>query len=209
MGAVSIKGSKEGLTAYISSSDYEEIKSELYDKLNEGREFFAGCNLKLTGDNKLSDCEYEKLSKYLKEQFSINAIHNVQDKSNDNINSVQYFTDIYEGKTKFIERTVRSGERILYNGNIIVIGDVNSGAEVIAFGNIVVLGVLRGIAHAGFNGNKKAIVAAYMLEPAQLRIADLIARAPDEKVEKPQMPEVASIHENNIIVEPYLPEKYY
>ena len=54
------------------------------------------------------------------------------------------FTGIYEGRTKFIKRTIRGGQCINSKGNIVIIGDINSGAEVSAGGNIIVLGSIRG-----------------------------------------------------------------
>ena len=90
-----------------------------------------------------------------------------------------------------------------------VIGDVNSGAEVIATGNIVILGALRGIAEAGSNGNKKAFVAAYKLNPELLKIGNIIGRSPDNRnAEVPSVPELAMIEGDIILIEPYLPNKY-
>ena len=53
-------------------------------------------------------------------------------------------------------------DKIFFNGNIVVIGDVNSGAEVISTGNIVILGELKGRVHAGFKGNDKTIIAKHL-----------------------------------------------
>ena len=82
------------------------------------------------------------------------------------------FTGIYEGKTKFVRKTIRSGQSINYPGNIVIVGDVNPGAEIYAAGNIIVLGTLKGVVHAGTNGNEKAIIAAFKLEPQILQIVD-------------------------------------
>ncbi len=46
--------------------------------------------------------------------------------------------------TLLVKRTIRSGQRIAYNGNVVVLGDVNPGAEVVASGDVIVLGHLRG-----------------------------------------------------------------
>ena len=88
------------------------------------------------------------------------------------MDAVTYSTD--EGMTKFYKGTVRNGQRIDYQGNIIVMGDVNPGAEIVAGGNIIVLGNLRGMAHAGVSGDKRAIVMALCLQPTQLRIGNVI-----------------------------------
>lgn len=73
---------------------------------------------------------------------------------------------------------IRSGACFEAPGHLVVVGDVNPGAEIRAAGNIVVLGSLRGIAHAGREGHPSFILAL-QLQPQQLRIGDLIARAAD------------------------------
>ncbi|WDC83868.1 septum site-determining protein MinC [Caloramator sp. mosi_1] len=149
--------------------------------------------------NLLDDDFLKYMQELLKEKYSINAYYeNIKVKEE----TEKIFSGIYEGKTKFIRNTVRSGQRIYCQGNVVVIGDVNSGAEIIANGNIVILGALRGVVHAGANGNRKAIVAAYMLQPSLLKIADITSRAPDEKI-KPKVPEVAKVKDNFIVIEPY------
>lgn len=82
--------------------------------------------------------------------------------------------DILTSETKFHRGSLRSGQKIETEGSIVILGDVNSGAEVIASENIIVLGALRGLAHAGANGNKGAIIAAGVLEAVQLRIANIV-----------------------------------
>ena len=82
--------------------------------------------------------------------------------------------EIESSQTKFHRGAVRSGKRIEYDGSIVILGDVNDGAEIVASDNIVVLGILRGLAHAGARGNKKAIVAAASIDSKQIRIADII-----------------------------------
>lgn len=42
------------------------------------------------------------------------------------------------------------------------------------------MGSLRGMAHAGIDGDDKAIIAASHMRPTQLRIAGIISRSPDE-----------------------------
>jgi len=82
--------------------------------------------------------------------------------------------EIEEGTTKYIKNSIRSGNKIMYEGSLVILGDVNAGAEIIAGGNIVVVGDLRGVAHAGATGNKKAIIAAENIESPQLRISNLL-----------------------------------
>jgi septum site-determining protein MinC len=77
--------------------------------------------------------------------------------------------------TLYHRGTLRGGQTLHNLGNIVVIGDVNPGAELIASGDILVFGSLRGVAHAGAQGDLSARVVALELAPTQLRIATMIA----------------------------------
>lgn len=81
--------------------------------------------------------------------------------------------------TLYLRKTIRSGQSISSDGNIIVIGDVNPGSEIIAKGDITVWGILGGIAHAGSDGNNFARIRALKLNPVQIRIGEVFARRPD------------------------------
>ena len=102
-------------------------------------------------------------------------------------------------RTRMVVGPVRSGVILDHPGNLIVVGDVNPGAEVRAQGNIVILGRLRGIAHAGI-GREHGFILALRLEPQQLRIGRLAARAPDAASSGT---EIAYVTDRNIVVEGY------
>jgi septum site-determining protein MinC len=78
----------------------------------------------------------------------------------------------------YLQLTVRSGVEIRHPGTIVVLGDLNPGGTLVAAGDIFVWGRLRGVAHAGANGNRNCRIMALQMEPTQLRIADAVARAP-------------------------------
>lgn len=78
-----------------------------------------------------------------------------------------------------MKQHLRSGQSVVHRGHLVIIGDVNPGAEITADGDITVWGALRGIAHAGANGNTNAEIRALKFEALQLRIAHAIARSPD------------------------------
>ena len=84
-----------------------------------------------------------------------------------------------EHTTMYSTQTLRSGQRISYDGNVLIVGDTHPGSEVIATGDITVWGILGGIAHAGSGGNVNAKVRALKLNPIQLRIAGLYSRRND------------------------------
>jgi septum site-determining protein MinC len=76
--------------------------------------------------------------------------------------------------------TVRAGEHLEVDGALLVLGDVNPGARISARGDVLIWGRLRGIAHAGCHGARNARIVALQLRPLQLRIADAVARGPEE-----------------------------
>lgn len=108
--------------------------------------------------------------------------------------------------TLYINRTLRSGQTISYDGNIFIVGDAHPGSELVAKGDITVWGILGGIAHAGAQGNVNAKVRALKLNAIQLRIAGLYARRNDTYnvpfVQKSNefTPEVAVLENNSIVI---------
>jgi septum site-determining protein MinC len=102
-----------------------------------------------------------------------------------------------------IKRTLRSGRTVRSMGHVVVIGDVNSGAEIVAVGDIIIWGKLRGIVHAGAQGDESAVVCALDMAPTQLRIAGLITIPPKDKRRNPT-PETAYVSNGRIEVAPWM-----
>lgn len=109
--------------------------------------------------------------------------------------------DRHETTALIVSKTLRSGQKVTYDGSVVVVGDVNPGAQVIAGEDIIILGSCRGVAHAGANGNQSATITANKIVATQLRIAELIARSPDD-MDKPAYVETARIKDGIVIIEP-------
>ena len=95
-------------------------------------------------------------------------VPNFEDKEDDE--------DIEKLPTLYLHQTLRSGQTITSDGNIVVIGDANPGSEIVARGDVTVWGVLGGIAQAGSHGNANARIRALKMNAIQLRIANCYAR---------------------------------
>ena len=100
--------------------------------------------------------------------------------------------------------TLRSGDHLQVEGSLLVLGDVNPGARVSAGGDVRVWGRLRGIAHAGQAGNAAARIVALQLRPLQLRIADAVARGPED-LPPPGFSEEALLLDGAIAIRPAEP----
>ncbi|MDE2572112.1 MAG: septum site-determining protein MinC [bacterium] len=109
--------------------------------------------------------------------------------------------------TRLQRGTLRGGQAIRQRGSIVVLGDVNPGAELVATGDIVVVGSLRGIAHAGAQGDASACVFALDLSPTQLRIGPHIAAAPEGERRRNPAPELARVEDGRIVIAPYTPPR--
>lgn len=108
--------------------------------------------------------------------------------------------EVDTSETKFYKGSLRSGQKIEFEGSLVILGDLNGGAEAIAGENIVVLGTLRGLAHAGAKGNKKAIIVANKIECPQLRISNIVKEIEKEQLKEPEEEYKFAYIENEEIV---------
>lgn len=77
-----------------------------------------------------------------------------------------------EEPTLYLRKTLRGGQKVVFAGNVVLLGDLNPGAAIEADGDIIVMGQLRGSVHAGAEGDRSSTVITSSLRATQLRIAD-------------------------------------
>lgn len=137
-----------------------------------------------TKDNNNSDLDNNNL----------NLLSNLQLDNYNNFNSgAKTITHFHKGN-------VRSGQTIEFNGTIVIIGDINPGGKIVASGNIIVLGKLRGIVHAGCQGDDSCFVSALHLHPAQLFIGEVLTYFPTNFT-RDIVPEYAYLKDGKICIE--------
>lgn len=219
---ISFKATVNGLILIMhGEEEFDTVYEHIEKKLETSGRFFKGASMavKYRG-RKLTAEQEQKIAGLLSEKTSAEIKSFEEDaaqpeKETEEIEKgkekprirMLYFKGIEEGVTKFYKGTVRSGQLVNFDGNLVIIGDVNPGGEVLATGNVIVMGSLRGMVHAGADGNKEAIVAALSLQPTQLRIADVITRPPDTKEVRPALvPEMAVIKDDLVYIERFLPQ---
>jgi septum site-determining protein MinC len=182
---------------FRDGSTFGSIKKAVNLHAAEASGFFTGVNLYLNLSGlELAYEQLEELMKIVRKYNQVNKIYFTAKK-------IEKEEKISESSSEavIINRTLRSGQRVKHQANIVIVGDVNPGAEIIAGGDIIVFGRLRGVVHAGAGGSKDAQVAALKLDPTQLRIASLIARSPDDIDSSKLQAERAFIDNDQIIVE--------
>ncbi|MEN8906479.1 MAG: septum site-determining protein MinC [Clostridiales bacterium] len=214
-GVVTLRTTINGLIINMKNDcEFDSIVESLVKKVDSAGRFFNGAslNVKYKG-RELTKFEEDTIHKLLLDKtgadikcFTKYSEKEKEMKGKDKLKMKKFFfKDIEEGITKFYRGTIRSGQLIDFDGNVVIIGDINPGGEIVATGNIIVLGILRGIVHAGADGNKEAYVISLKLDPVQLRIADIITRAPDSKVSlENTLPEIAYVKDDTIYIETFL-----
>jgi len=217
--AILIKGIREGLLVTLSDAEsWSDTSRALLARIEQSTDFFKGARLALAiGPRPLSVTDLSNLRSTLSEHNV--SLWAVLSDSPATMNSAQSLglnialpstlpqlqtdpeTNPEEDRESAVlaQRTLRSGRSVRHAGHVVIIGDVNPGAEVMAGGHIVVWGRLRGVAHAGADGDETAIVCALDLSPTQLRIAGHIATSPSRKGETG--PEMARLKNGHIVAE--------
>jgi len=183
---------------------HEEIIKSLKQKLPELKRLYQDDKtpIEVTGKY-LRNSEMDEIQKLIKEQIDVKI--DFESPKTLGLYGIKktFNKEIEDSTTKFVKNSLRNGVKIEYEGSVVVLGDVNAGAEIIAEDNIVILGSLRGLAHAGAKGNKKAIIAANMIDCPQIRIANIIKEKNNEDDENSEIVTIknyAYVDENDNIV---------
>ncbi|MDY0405451.1 septum site-determining protein MinC [Virgibacillus sp. 179-BFC.A HS] len=176
---IAMKGTRDGLTLFLDDScSFEQLVAELQEKINMSK---TGKNEQTTtvvvklGNRYLANGQKQKIASIIED----GNYFQVESFESDVIHLEEAVKWKEQSDVKIFNKIVRSGQVLTVTGDLLLIGDVNPGGRVEASGNIYVLGRLFGVAHAGKDGDKKAVIAASYLNPSQLRIAEYISRAPD------------------------------
>ncbi|NLJ99792.1 MAG: septum site-determining protein MinC [Clostridia bacterium] len=203
MAPISIKGTRGGLVIQASRQyTFEEIKKDLTDKLDSARGFFKGARFNLSSQSKLKTEQYRTLEHIcIKRGMIPDANISL---TSQRVPAAKSEGEAPENKENVIlHRTIRSGQKVFSNGDLVIIGNVNPGAELIAEGSIVVMGSLWGMAHAGASGDKDASIVAQNMQPSQIRIGGLVACKPDHDRLNGDRQEIAYIVGGKIVVDEY------
>lgn len=166
-------------------AEQKEIKTALKKKLDELKKLYQEEKTPITVSGKvLKNKEIEEIQKMISEKIDVEI--NFESPKMLGLYGIKkaFSKEIKSSETKFHRGSLRSGQRIEFEGSIAVLGDVNSGAEIVASENILVLGALRGLAHAGAKGNKQAIIAANKIDAPQIRISNKIKEIEKEDEEE-------------------------
>lgn len=216
---VILKGKKDRLVIHLNSEvDFLTLRDSLVEKIQEAKNFIGNVQLAIEFTNRvLTELEENVLIDLIKLNSDLNITY-VFSENGSGVNKkekIKFFKAVTEeGPTKFFRGTLRSGSKIEYNGNIVVVGDVNPGAMLRAKGNIIVLGHLNGTVYAGLDDDKDAFIGANYMNPIQLVIGNTIAKPMQKeildtnKVDRRGGFKIAYIKNNEILIEDFSARSY-
>jgi len=220
-----IKGIREGLLVTLGDQPWDEVHQALLDHLDQQVEFLRGARLALdVGNHVLKAADLGHLSKEIADRdLTLWAVISNSPTTERSAQSFGLATRLYKprpvpevsgrqetavqeaGSAILVRRTLRSGASLRHPGHIVLIGDINPGAEIVARGDVIVWGRLRGMVHAGAEGDEGAVICALDLSPTQLRIASQIAVTPKRRGKT--QPEMARIVNGQVVAEPWVPKR--
>jgi septum site-determining protein MinC len=182
--SVQIKGIKEGLLVTVGEGEWNALLDLLFRHIHDRENFFRGAKIALdVGNHILHAAEMGTLRDQLSDRgINLWAVLSNSPTTEATAQVLGLATRLSAPKPDravraldtnlpgeaavLVQRTLRSGFKVSYQGHVVVIGDVNPGAEIVAGGSVVVWGRLRGVVHAGAEGNEKAVVCALDLPTA-------------------------------------------
>lgn len=233
LNAVKIKGRPGGVAVELGEGNWPDLLKLLEERLAAAEGFFRGGRVVLEAGSRLVvESQLRELRSLLEaHEMKLGIVRSTVERtlqaalevglstSSDELDDLQPMPEVRLPDAPparpghFVHRgSLRSGQILRKTESIVIIGDVNPGAQVISSGDIMIWGRLRGVAYAGADGNRKAVVTALDFSPTQLRIANLTSIAPDPKKthgfwlwkKKPAYrAEIARIVEGRIVVEPW------
>ena len=232
MSTITIKSQGDSINILVDdNADLEVITEDLRKKVSDAKQFFEGAssNIAFKG-RKLTKKDEKMLLDIITTEttMSVTLVDGEQPIASPSANTkniakpdkiieekveptvpkvtqtAQTMVNYITSNTAYYQIGLRSGQSIKFAGSVVVLGDANPGSEIVADGNVIVLGALKGMAHAGANGDTDCFVSALQLQPTQLRIANIITHVPPPPKGKKeqQKPSIAFVNDGKVFVGP-------
>ncbi len=210
MESVDLRMTKRGVVLFIEGyKDLAQLFADITNKFSQLEGFFAPgdkISVMMKDREKYSKDITEIVSFVEGKGFKVSEILVGElNKKSPNKMSVKHKMDVIESEnvkrlnpTKVVKKTVRSGQAVIHDGDIILIGNLNSGGEIVSAGNVIVLGEVKGVVRAGVKGENSSIIYAIHMNPELVQIANKIAHLPDGMENT-----IAHIRNGKIVFEPY------
>lgn len=202
--AIIMKGALDGLKIVLDDAHkFLPVFGALEKKIKTSKAFFSGNKITLVLKNRLmteDEYDYARTHLLFKYGIEIEPASMLEQSPQEGVPQPVKVDNPTLLSPKIVSHTLRAGQMVGHDGDMIILGDVNPGAEVTASGSVYIFGALRGRIWAGSKGDKNASIVALDFEPVQMRIADKVVVSPGRSGNKEQFPQKAFIEEDSIVV---------
>lgn len=214
---ITLKQNKKGTFLDLSSEDFssQNLLKEFAVFTSDASKFLAGSSVSLIVPENINETKNSfSIIDEMKKELNLNnisiksilssdetpilraqeapALLQEEIVSVDQDQSREIIDTSYLPETLYIEANLRSGQLVRYPGNVFVLGDVNPSAEIIASGDIIIWGSLRGVVHAGADGDRNSKIIAMDFATGQIRIADEMLSLDKNKLRELARPQAKS-----------------
>lgn len=202
---IDFRMTKKGLILLIDSyRSVDELRQDIMKKFVDAKDFFSEgdeISLMLTQDTSKPD-DIVKIVSLLSDlgvhvkDILVGTMEQKDVKVGQKYDLVREKITEVRG-AQIIRRNLRSGQIVVHNFDVVVIGNVHPGAEIIAGGSVVIFGSAKGVLRAGYSQGETGVIAAIDLQPSLIQIGNFITQEYDHF----DGPAVAHVRTGRIIVE--------
>ncbi|HIW41605.1 MAG TPA: septum formation inhibitor [Candidatus Mediterraneibacter vanvlietii] len=179
---VTIRSSKYGLDIELDPEvGFDVLLKELMSKFRDSARFFKDATMALSFSGRsLSRSDEDRILKLIQDNTRINILCIIERNEKDELmyKSIidRVLADSGRREGQVYRGTLRRGQILESEGDIVILGDVELGACVVADGSVIIVGNLYGSVSAGASGDSASYVVAVSMQPKQLRIAGIEAK---------------------------------
>jgi len=172
---VTIRSSKYGLDIELDPEvGFDVLLKELVSKFRDSARFFKDATMALSFSGRSLSL------KFIQDNTRINILCIIERNEKDELmyKSIidRVLADSGRREGQVYRGTLRRGQILESEGDIVILGDVELGACVVADGSVIIVGNLYGSVNAGASGDSASYVVAVSMQPKQLRIAGIEAK---------------------------------
>ncbi len=207
---VIIKSNRYGLIVRLDAAmPFPDLLEAVGKKFSESAKFFQGASMAVTFQGRvLTNDQENRLVNAIEAASGIHIVCIVDERPQEEAYYEQAIRRAQEQQNtsdgQFYRGNLRSGQSMETDASIVVLGDIHPGASITSRGNVVVLGSCRGNVYAGASGDRSCFVAALVMKPMQIRIADKMARSAitkrSDSTEYALDPKIAYVKDDHIYV---------
>lgn len=178
------------LCVELDHDDYDEKNNRILNELRTTLKAELYADIRNEIQKELEMNIEKEISQKFKESYREKIVEEVKESLKEDSGAYFYYNNL------------RSGQQIISDQSVIVLGNVNNGSRIESGGSVIVLGKLKGVVHAGLK-DERAVVIALEMRPLQIKIGHIIGKSSDEIIKGNGKidPEVAFVEFDRIVID--------